>query len=389
MTKNQQPNEGLHNHEEDAADAPAEDSSGARRTGITYYMLIGLLLVLIVLIGFQVVRTGLMARLEQHESNSTPEANGSGQIDVDPSIVEETRRKAEERRFQSLLENIDFDLTSASIPAREIFSGGPPKDGIPSLSNPKTLPADSASYLADSDRVIGVEIEGSSMAYPIKILNHHEIVNDTLGDLPIAVTFCPLCDSAAVFDRRTEKGEKEFGVSGLLYNSNVLLFDRSGSNESLWSQLGAQGVTGPSCNVNLDAVPFQMMTWGEWKRLHPDTRTMSKETGIRRNYDQNPYALYLSNDSLMFPVSETDDRLPSKIRVLGVWSERQAKAYPTIAFDAQRTRIEDSIEGKRVVIEFNPETDSLSVVHADEGLRWMYSFWFSWFAFHPDTDLYE
>lgn len=119
-----------------------------------------------------------------------------------------------------------FDLEKANVPVDEIHSGGPPKDGIPALTNPEFIAGNQASYLGPSDRVIGVVAGSEARAYPLRILNYHEIVNDRIGQLSIAVTYCPLCDSAAVFDRRTPLGEREFGVSGLLYNSNVLLYDR-------------------------------------------------------------------------------------------------------------------------------------------------------------------
>lgn len=129
-----------------------------------------------------------------------------------------------------------FDLRNAIIPKNEIRSGGPPKDGIPALTNPAVIRAQDAAYLNAADRVAGVAIGEEARAYPLKILNYHEVVNDKLGGVPIAVTYCPLCDSVVVFDRRTEAGVREFGVSGLLYNSNVLMYDRSGRPESLWSK---------------------------------------------------------------------------------------------------------------------------------------------------------
>ena len=193
-----------------------------------------------------------------------------------------------------------FDLSQATIPVREIQSGGPPKDGIPALSNPKLVSAAEASYLGPSDRVVGVVSGRESRAYPLAILNYHEIINDRIGELPIAVTYCPLCDSAVVFDRRTPLGEREFGVSGLLYNSNVLMYDRSNA-ESLWSQIKGEGVSGPGARMKLTVLPMELTTWAAWQTRHPNTTVISSETGHRRNYRTSPYAGYFQQPNLMFP----------------------------------------------------------------------------------------
>jgi len=131
-------------------------------------------------------------------------------------------------------ERIEFDLSQLSIPIGELRFPGLSKDGIPALTNPALIPADEASALPPEARVIGAVVEGEARAYPLRILNRHEIVNDRIRDVPVAVTYCPLCDSAVIFDRRTPRGEREFGVSGLLYNSNVVMYDRGGDPESLW-----------------------------------------------------------------------------------------------------------------------------------------------------------
>jgi hypothetical protein len=148
-----------------------------------------------------------------------------------------------------------FDLSQAIIPKDEIRNGGPGKDGIPALTDPRTLAAEAVKTLKPEDRVVGVLIDGEACAYPLSILTWHEVINDTVGGQPLAVTYCPLCDSVAVFNRNTSAGVKEFGVSGLLYNSNVLMFDRGGQPEGLWSQLGAKAMSGPSAPLALETLP--------------------------------------------------------------------------------------------------------------------------------------
>lgn len=281
-----------------------------------------------------------------------------------------------------------FDISNATVPEAEIRSGGPPKDGIPALSTPTMIAAAEADYLQPNDRVIGVVIDGQARAYPLAILNYHEIVNDRVGEQPFAVSYCPLCDSASVFSRRLGDAEREFGVSGLLYNSNVLMYDRSEGAESLWSQIKNEAIAGPAVERRLKLMPLELTTWQSWRERHPTTLVLSSDTGHQRNYARNPYADYFATEALMFPVNRVDDRLPSKERVLGVFSGDQAKAYPLSAFSAEQSRIEDEINGQRIVVEYDPQSDSLRVVEADEDVTWMYSLWFSWYAMHPETAVY-
>jgi len=280
-----------------------------------------------------------------------------------------------------------FDFSTLTVPANEIRAGGPPKDGIPALTNPRFSSPRDATYLRLEDRVIGVATANQTKAYPLKILNYHEIINDRVGNLQVAVTYCPLCDSCVVFDRRTELGEREFGVSGLLYNSNVLMYDRRGRPESLWSQVMTKGISGPGASKSLATLPLELTTWGDWQSRYPNTQVLSSETGHRRDYSRSPYGSYFSSPQLMFPAKPSSNRLPAKSRVLGVWTGSAARAYPESLFGPGRLRIEDLLDGKRIVVEFNPAARSLRVVEADPTVHWMYSLWFAWYAFHPQTDV--
>jgi hypothetical protein len=281
-----------------------------------------------------------------------------------------------------------FDLKNAKIPVNEIRGGGPPKDGIPALTDPTMISATEASYLRDDDRVIGVVVDSESRAYPLRILNHHEIVNDRAGEIPYAVTYCPLCDSAVVFDRRTPLGEREFGVSGLLYNSNVLMYDRGGRPESLWSQVKTTGVSGPAADKSLGTLPLELTTWKDWLARHPRTKVLSDDTGHRRDYRRNPYAGYFARGELMFPARPVSDRMAAKTPVLGVWTDRAARAYPLSVFGSKSRELQDTLDGKHITLAYNAEANSIRVVAADDGVRWMYSFWFAWYAFRPRTDVF-
>lgn len=284
---------------------------------------------------------------------------------------------------------LGFDLRNATIPQNEIRAGGPPQDGIPALSSPRFVKVDEVDYLDDEDRVIGVQIGSEARAYPIPILNLHEIVNDRIGDVPFMVTYCPLCDSAAVFDRRTPLGEREFGVSGLLYNSNVLMYDRGGQPESLWSQVLGEGVSGPAAGEKLNALPMELTTWRQWKSSHPETLVLSTKTGHARNYRRNPYAGYFNTPNLMFPVRPLDQRLPAKTPILAVWtSDGKSNAHPIAAGKADASFIgEYSVGGRSYSVAFDRNTETARIVESDEGVYWMHSFWFAWSAFHPGAEV--
>lgn len=156
----------------------------------------------------------------------------------------------------------EISMENLQIPRDQVLAGGPPKDGIPALTDPAVIEGARAERMQSADRVIGVSINGEHRAHPLDILAWHEIVNDTLGGTPIAITYCPLCDSAVAFERTMEGQVLEFGVSGLLYQSNVLMYDRSGGAQSLWSQMAGRAVSGPFSGTRLPTVPVELTTWG-------------------------------------------------------------------------------------------------------------------------------
>jgi len=283
-----------------------------------------------------------------------------------------------------------FDLSGLTLPRNQVRSGGVRKDGIPAINLPKFVVASKASYLQDEDRVIGVAIGGQAKAYPLKILDLHEAVNDHLAGQPIAVTYCPLCDSAVVFDRRQAGRQIELGVSGLLYNSNVLLYDRGeAGQESLWSQIESQAVSGPAASQPLQRLPLEVTRWSAWRERHPQTLVLSQDTGHHRRYDRSTYAGYFQNSRLMFPVSHQDERLPHKTPVLGVTAGGLAMAFEVEAYLARaELRSTHQLAGKQFTVVGDPEGRSLRVEQADEGVEWLYAFWFAWVAFEPDTKLW-
>ncbi|MDP8243902.1 MAG: DUF3179 domain-containing protein [Candidatus Hinthialibacter antarcticus] len=281
-----------------------------------------------------------------------------------------------------------FDTETASIDTHQIFAGGPPKDGIPALTDPRMLPAVKASFMEAEDRVVGVEFDGEARAYPLKILQWHEIVNAETGETSFAVVYCPLCDSTTVFDRRVDDEVLEFGVSGLLYQSNVLLYDRQAEpdDESLWSQMQGEAVAGKRTGQPLALLPHQLVTWQEWTDAHPDTQVLSNKTGHKRNYQGNVYQAYFDGDNLMFPINHHDKRLPIKQPVLGLFSNGESKAYP-LAMMKEGFEISDEVGGEKVALK--KLGNDRVWVEAGPAVEVVHSFWFAWSTFYPETQIYD
>lgn len=281
-----------------------------------------------------------------------------------------------------------FDISDALIPKDKVFQGGPPKDGIPSINNPKFVKADAANQLDDSEFVLGITLNGIARAYPLPIMNWHEIVNDRFGELPVVVTFCPLCGSGMAFESRLDGRNLTFGVSGLLYNSDVLLYDRE--TESLWSQLKSQAVSGEYKSRKLKSVPMQHTTWGNWRKQYPNTLVLSFDTGFSRNYSRNPYEGYENIEQTYFPVSFRAKGLHPKEKVIGLKVNGKAMAWPFVELRKAGGKVNDILGGQAITIEFNNQHNSARIINKEgKELASVTLFWFAWAAFHPQTDLYK
>lgn len=281
-----------------------------------------------------------------------------------------------------------FDLSGSLVPMEEIHLGGPSRDGIPAIDHPKFVPAQKVDFLDAEDHILGLARNGEIKAYPIPIMNWHEIVNDKAGGERVAITYCPLCGTGVAFVARVGGRELSFGVSGLLYNSDVLLYDRE--TESLWSQLRNQAISGPMKGSKLKALPLTHTTWRAWRREHPDTLVLSTDTGERRNYSRDPYGGYEQERGLYFPVSARSQRYHPKERVLGVEIGGRFKAYPfaELARIGER-EIRDQFAGRELRVQFDWANESARVLDsAGEQLPAVTSFWFAWYAFHPDAEVF-
>lgn len=236
------------------------------------------------------------------------------------------------------------------IPQNEVFDGGPGKDGIPALENPDVITLDQAAYLNDEDLILGYKSGDDIRAYPHKILDWHEIINDKLGSASLAVTYCPLTGTGIGWNRLVDGKETTFGVSGLLYNTNLIPYDRAtGSN---WSQMRLDCVNGPLQGTEIDLYQLVETSWATWKRMYPNSTVVSTNTTYDRNYERYPYGDYKTNDgNLIFPVKPEDFRLPAKERVLGIITEERVKAFRFSNFEVLDISIrQENIGGIPMVI---------------------------------------
>lgn len=335
------------------------------------------------------------------------------------------------------------DFTIHTIPYSEIFSGGPPKDGIPAIDNPQFISvAEADEWLGDLEPVIVFQEQADTRIYPFQILTWHEIVNDVVGDRPVVVTFCPLCNTAIVFDATVNGQALTFGTTGRLRFSNLLMYDRQ--TESWWQQAGGDAVIGELTGNRLTFLPATIVSWAEAQAMFPDAQVLSRDTGHNRRYGQNPYVGYDNiNGSPFLFQGETPDQLPPMARVTTVALADEAVAYPNEIL-AQVGVVNDQIGDTAVVVIWQPglasALDSSSIAEGQDvgasgvfdrslngqtltfvpdgdhivdeqtGSTWnifgqaiagelagqsltplvkVDHFWFSWAAFRPDTRIYQ
>lgn len=230
----------------------------------------------------------------------------------------------------------ETDFCNASVDFSEIISGGPPKDGIPALTDPVMESVEAAAdWLVDQSPVIAVEIDGEARAYPQAILMRHEIANDVINGVPVAVTFCPLCNSSIVFDRRVEGDTLEFGVSGMLRNSDMVMYDRQ--TDSWWQQFTGEGIVGHYNETLLDIIPSIVVGFGDFAERYPDGQVMAPDQGFGSGYGRNPYTGYADSDPSRFLFrGQVDPRLPGTERVLAY---SDGETYVAYAFETLREQI--------------------------------------------------
>ncbi|MGH8682758.1 MAG: DUF3179 domain-containing protein, partial [Burkholderiales bacterium] len=242
---------------------------------------------------------------------------------------------------------------ASSVRIEEVQWGGVPVDGIPALVNPRMLPAREATWLADRDGVFGVSIGNDHRAYPLRILDWHEMANDVVGGKPVALAYCTLCGSGVLYDATAAGRRFEFGSSGFLFRSNKLMYDRQ--TRTLWNHMTGEPVIGTlvGSGIRLERLPVVVTSWGEWKREHPDTKVADINTGHNRPYNAGAaYGAYFASPGTMFPVWQKSRALPEKARVFTLVRDGQAKAYALEALDSAGGVFNDTFAGKPLVVHY-------------------------------------
>lgn len=254
----------------------------------------------------------------------------------------------------SVLRDRDAEgLPAPTVDLADIVSGGPPPDGIPAIDEPGFQRTADVAWVDDAEQVLAVEVGGEARAYPVQVLTHHEIVNDTIAGVPVAVTYCPLCASGIAFDRRVGERVLSFGTSGSLYLSDLVMYDRQ--TESLWPQIEGAAVAGVLTGAELTVLPASLVSWEQWREAHPDGWVLSRQTGFSRPYGANPYYQYDDKESLpMFPTGGVDNRIEwQKQRVLGIAAGEDALAIDIEALQADGVR-EVVVDGRELTVWWLP-----------------------------------
>ncbi len=327
------------------------------------------------------------------------------------------------------------DFSKHGVPYDDILSGGPPKDGIPAIDEPTYVSIDEANaWINDREPVIAIEVGEAARAYPLQILTWHEIVNDVLNGKPLAVSFCPLCNTAIAFEREFNGETLDFGTTGRLRYSNLIMYDRQ--TETWWQQATGEGIAGKYTGEQLTYYPAALISWADFKAQYPAGDVLSKETGYNRDYGRNPYAGYDDIDNTPFLFEGVYvDQLPAMARVLTVEVNNEAVAYPYSTLQELNV-VNDTVGGEEIVVFWAAGTASAldasqieagqdvgaAAAYARQGRTFFSSagniydeetgsiwnifgqsdsgeqlapvvsinhFWFSWAAFKPETSIYQ
>ncbi|MBI2451731.1 DUF3179 domain-containing protein [Candidatus Pacearchaeota archaeon] len=291
------------------------------------------------------------------------------------------------------------DGTKYLVDPSKIGSGGPPKGGIgvdrgiPALAekNIKFVSVEEADeWIEDNELVLALNYKGVERVYPLQILVWHEIANDNVAGDPILITYCPLCGSGIAYERKIEiNGEKietRFGTSGKLYNSNLVMYDEE--TDTYWQQIDGKAIIGELTGQELKEISIDTVVWRDWKSSHKNSEVLSQETGFSRQYGRDPYGNYYEDSFLIFDVENRDDRIHPKTVVLGIEIEGNYKAYREDDLIKEKV-IEDEIDGVRIRIERgNDGIVKIENIETEEEIVKERDFWFAWYAFHPETELY-
>lgn len=292
--------------------------------------------------------------------------------------------------MNKILAFADLDISNLTLNPDDI-TGVTPIDAIPALTDPQRIKVGEADPLPDDARLIVVTRGNETVAYPLLLLNYHEVINDVVGETPIAVTYCPLCDAAAVFDRRIaytkadgESGRQtlRFGVTGLLGHGNVLFYDKG--DRALWSQLQMEAISGPHVGTRLETLPFSMSTWSEFSHQHDAASVATLDTPYARDYFNSPYKDYLRSTGLLFAPRDFGRALPPKTLGVGIVAGERTIFVPAGAIGAIGLTVETDLGPVRLT----RSEAGVSIESFPDSVQAVQSFYFGWSAHHPQTEIF-
>lgn len=399
------------------------------------------------------------AVLAEEESETTTQANAQAEAVVETNVAGETQFSAptaaettisnvtllpEESPPSGAEAQFSTDFSKHTVSYSEILSGGPPKDGIPAIDDPKFVSVEEADdWIGPQEPVALFQVGDDARAYPLQVLIWHEIANDEIGGVPVSVTFCPLCNTVIAFDRRLDDKVLDFGTTGRLRFSNLVMYDRQ--TETWWQQATGDAIAGELVGRRLKFLPAQLISWEDFKTTYPEGKVLSRDTGYPRNYGQNPYAGYdnINSSPFLYRGPETPGQLLPMARVITVELGDEAVAYPYDVLQ-EIPAVNDTVGGEPIVVFWSPGTNSAldagaiasgrdvgtantfsrelegqtlifraegdTITDEQTGSEWnilgqaiegelagsqlepvvnINHFWFSWAAFRPETRIYQ
>jgi hypothetical protein len=315
------------------------------------------------------------------------QGNNSPGMSQDMQNLSQPSRPGNPRNYRpdSLLEVFKLTQADSDVPFATLMQACPAVDCIPSIDKPVFVATRVVDYLRDDDLVMTLTHNGITRAYPTRILDHHEIVNDLFGSDPVAITYCPLCGSGLAFDRRQDGQVLDFGVSSLLHNSDLVMYDRQ--TKSLWQQITGEAFAGKSRGSQLKTLPLSMITWENWRAQYPDAEVLSVAGVQSASYQKDAYGDYAESERLYMPVSATDARLHPKRVIYGLEIGDQA-----IAIDGEwlmkEGRWSNQYEGKELILILD-KSGEISASLDGKQVTIHRMFWFAWYSFHPKTALID
>jgi hypothetical protein len=279
-----------------------------------------------------------------------------------------------------------FSLENLAVPRDAILEGGPARDKIRSVDSPEFVPPPEATWSPPPVTVLGVALEDAAHAYPVHLVEYHQVVNDELGGVPILLSYDPLSGVPRAYRRTVDGKVLHFGVSGLLYNAQFLLFDRE--TESLWAHYEGRAIAGPLAGKKLEAIPVRQEPMGAWFQRHPYTLVLARPELKRIDYRHSPYEEYWVSEKIPFEVRARDDRYHPKEVVLGIEVDGVRRAYLGSILTGEGGRIIDEVASRKVRIAYDSESGTFQW-EAPDGVQVTDAYWFAWKAFHPDTEIWH